>query len=589
MTTKTSGTTMRIGLGACALIAAVLFAVPAVRGVDNHANESTHEHEETTGTATQATHGPGEAPASTADSHAGEAHSETEAKAPAGRAADDGHNHASEAKPAAAADTHAGEAHSETEAKAPAGKVADDGHNHVAEAKPAAAADSHAGEAHSETEAKAPAGKAADDGHNHAAEAKPAATPDPHAGHAHAATEAPAPVPAGHSAADGHNHAAEAHSDEVKLPADAAKDSGLKIEEARRRELTDELTVPGRVSYNLERMAHIGTNVQGRVAELHAKLGDQFKKGDSLLVIDSPALGEAQSDCLQKRTQTQVTQSAVEVAQTAFDRAKLLVESKAMAVSELQKREGELKAAQGALQTARAALTSAENNLRLLGMDQVALDALEKTQQINPKYTVRAPIDGMVIEREVTLGEVVGPDRDALMVLADVGTLWVLADVPESRIHEVEIGTTATVTIRTSREVVLPGRLTYVAPSMQKSTRTAQVRVEVEDGHVALKPGMFAEVRLKCRHDADTSGSAMLAIPENAILTVEGKPSVFAEVKGEPFTYVRQPVEPGLAIGGMVQIASGLEEGARVVTDGAFILKAELAKGEMEGKSCSGH
>jgi membrane fusion protein, heavy metal efflux system len=208
------------------------------------------------------------------------------------------------------------------------------------------------------------------------------------------------------------------------------------------------------------------------------------------------------------------------------------------------------------------------------------------TKEISPKYTVYAPLSGRVIEREATLGEVVGPDRDALMVLADMTTLWVLADVPEARVHEIALDSTATVTVKVGVERSHEGRVAYIAPALDKATRTAQVRIEVHDSHTDLRPGMFTEVKLNC---AATTSGLTLAVPESSVLTVEGAASVFAAVPDEPNTYARKAVETGPAIGSMLPIISGLEEGALVVTDGAFILKAELAKSEMEGKTCSGH
>ena len=117
-----------------------------------------------------------------------------------------------------------------------------------------------------------------------------------------------------------------AHEDEVTLTPEAAAQNGIKVEAARKQPLGEVYTVPARISYNTEGMAHVGTPVGGRVAEIKVKLGDMVKKGDELLAIDSPALGEAQSDYLQKKTQAQVAQSALGVAQTGAERARRLYE-----------------------------------------------------------------------------------------------------------------------------------------------------------------------------------------------------------------------------------------------------------------------
>ncbi|MEQ1737343.1 MAG: efflux RND transporter periplasmic adaptor subunit, partial [Rhodoglobus sp.] len=87
-----------------------------------------------------------------------------------------------------------------------------------------------------------------------------------------------------------------------------------------------------------------------------------------------------------------------------------------------------------------AAAVAAENGLHLLGMDQKAVEELAKTSEIMPRYTIRAAIDGQVVQREITLGELVSPDRESVMVLADTSTLWVLADLPEARLPAVAVG-----------------------------------------------------------------------------------------------------------------------------------------------------
>lgn len=410
----------------------------------------------------------------------------------------------------------------------------------------------------------------ADDGHGHAAEG---------------AVEA-------HAEGDGHDHGTgggEAHSDEVTLTPEAIQQNGIRVEPVRRMALGDELVVPGRVSYNLEQMAHIGTPVQGRVAEVKVKLGDSVAKGDVLLVIDSPALGEAQSDLLQKRTQVEVAASAAEVAQTAAARAKRLLEGKGIALGEFQRREGEYKSALGAQKSAKSALTAAENTLHLYGVTDDEIKQLVASGEVNPRYTVRAPMDGQVVEREVTMGEVVGPDRDALLKLADMKVLWVLADVPESQVQRLVLHAPVTVTIEAFAGQSFPGTLAYLAPELNKETRTVQARVEIGNVSAPISPGMFAQVGMVFDRAPGQAGTEVLAVPEAAVQTFEGGPTVFAEVPGEPNTFASKPVRVGLSNGKMIPVLEGLEEGMNVVVEGAFLVKAEIAKGEMEGKTCSGH
>ena len=408
----------------------------------------------------------------------------------------------------------------------------------------------------------------------------------------HAAEQAAAPPAAAHTDGDGHAHGAEAgeaHEDKATLTAEAVQQNGIRVEPVRKMTLGDELVVPGRVSYNLEQMAHIGTPVQGRVAEVKVKLGDAVAKGDVLLVIDSPALGEAQSEYLQKRTQVEVAASAVEVAQKAAERAKRLLEGKGIALGEYQRREGEYKSALGAQKSAKSALTAAENTMRLYAVSDEEIKQVVASGQVNPRYTVRAPMDGQVVEREVTMGEVVGPDRDALLKLADMKVLWVLADVPENQVQRVVLHAPVTVTLEAFAGQSFPGTVAYLAPELNKETRTVQARIEIGNVAAPISPGMFAQVGMVFDRPSDQASREALAVPEAAVQMFEGGPTVFAEVPNEPNTFAARPVKVGLSNGKMIPVLKGLEEGARVVVEGAFLVKAEIAKGEMEGKTCSGH
>jgi cobalt-zinc-cadmium efflux system membrane fusion protein len=369
-----------------------------------------------------------------------------------------------------------------------------------------------------------------------------------------------------------------AHTDEVKLTSDAIQRYGIKVAPVTNQALTPTISVPARVTFNTEAMAHVGSAVQGRATEIKVRVGDMVKKGDELLIVESPALGEAQSDFLQKRTAVVVAASAVEPARDAAERAKKLYDqNQGIALGEVQKRQADFKAAQGALQTADAAATAAENKLHLLGMDQKTIETLLSSKEINPRYVIRAPIGGQVIEREITLGELVAPEKEALLVLADPSTLWVIADVPEARLKDVALGAAAQVRIASVGEQPVTGKVSFIAPSLDPNTRTAQVRIEVQNGNLKLKPGMFATAVIASSQES--AGKTVLAVPDEAVQTVEGGPAVFVPVEDEPNTFAKRSVSIGPAVGGMVPIKAGLKEGEQVVVSGSFILKAELGKG----------
>ncbi|MGH7130519.1 MAG: efflux RND transporter periplasmic adaptor subunit [Phycisphaerales bacterium] len=390
---------------------------------------------------------------------------------------------------------------------------------------------------------------------------------------------------AGTQAGDGHNHGhvagshGDEHTDEVKLTAEAIDRYGVKVQPAQLWALRPTITVPARVVFNTEAMAHVGSPLRGRAVEISVRLGGTVKHGDVLLVVESPELGETQADFLQKRTAAQTSVPAAELAKVAWDRAKGLFEqSQGISLTEVQKREAEYKVAQAAQKAAEAAVVAAENRLHLLGMSQAAIEELARTGEITPRYTVRAPIDGQVVQREVTLGEFVSPDREALLVLADTSTLWVQADVPDARLHEVAVGAKAWVTTGTIGAKKFEGQVAFVAPMVDAATRTAQVRIEVPAAALTLKPGMFAQVEIVATDPANPEPAPTVAVPDEAVQTVEGGPAVFVPVRSEPNTFAKRSITVGKAVGGLVPILSGLVEGEEFVVAGSFILKAELGK-----------
>jgi cobalt-zinc-cadmium efflux system membrane fusion protein len=377
---------------------------------------------------------------------------------------------------------------------------------------------------------------------------------------------------------DEKGHDEKGHVDEVTLTPEAIRRYGIRVEPVTKRVLAPTFVAPARVAFNAEAVAHVGSAVRGRAVELKAKVGQTVKAGDELLIIESPELGEAQSDFLQKQTAAAVAATAVEPAKQAFERAKKLhEENQGISLAELQKREADLKAAQGAVMTQKAAAAAAHDKLLLLGMDAGEVKQLEEGGKLMPRHVVRAPIFGQVIEREVTQGELVSSEKEALLVLANMETLWVLADVAEAKLGRITVGSEARVTFPALPGKSFRGKVAHIAAALDANTRTANVRIELPNENAALHPGMFAKAELSAANGGEAA-EPVLAIPDEAIQTVEGGPAVFVPVEGEENTFAKRAVTVGEAVGGFVPILSGLKEGERIVTAGTFILKAELGK-----------
>lgn len=385
-----------------------------------------------------------------------------------------------------------------------------------------------------------------------------------------------------HAEGDGHHHGAGEgeHVDEVKLSPEAIDRYGVKVADAQMWILKPTFVAPARVSFNTEAMAHVGSPLRGRAVDIKVRLGDQVKKDDPLVVVESPELGQAQADFLLKRTAAQTAAPQVDLAKAAWDRAKgLLDQSQGISLTEVQKREAEFKAAVANVKAAEAAAVAAENGLHLLGMDQKAVEELAASSEIMPRYTIRAAIDGQVVQREITLGELVSPDRESVMVLANTSTLWVLADLPEARLPAVAVGAKAWVTVGSLGGKKFEGQVAFISPLVDPTTRTAQVRIELPSGALAVRPGMFAQAEIVATAADGTDPSPQVAVPQDAVQTVEGGPAVFVPVAGEPNTFAKRALTIGPTVGGLVPVFAGLVEGEKFVEAGSFIMKAELGKG----------
>lgn len=346
----------------------------------------------------------------------------------------------------------------------------------------------------------------------------------------------------------------------ITLTPESQKLAEISVEEAGFRSLRREMQFPGAIQVNENRLAHVGPRIQGRVVEVLAGLGDHVEKGEKLAVIDSPELGQSQSAYL-------MAKAKLIVAEKSIERAKTLLEGKVIGAGEFQRREGDYLAA-------RAEARAAEDRLHLLGMTDTEIAGLGGEDTIRSQVAITAPFQGTIIERHMTLGEVVEPAKP-LLTIADLSTLWGIAEVPEQDLSRVKKGLTVQVSVSSSPGEVFRGRITYLSDTVDPSSRTVKARVKVENAGGRLKPEMFATFRI-----VTEAGERVLAIPEAAVQHEGGKVVVFVE-KGKG-TFEKRAVDLGLEFQGYYPALSGIGPGERVVTKGAFILKSETLKGLME-------
>ena len=405
-----------------------------------------------------------------------------------------------------------------------------------------------------------------------------------HAGHGHAEASGDHEDHADEAGHEDHAEHGEAeHPDEVRLTDEAVAAYGIRTAPVERRALEGVVSAPARVGFNQEAMAHVAALLPGRVDRLHARLGDRVAAGDVLLSVRSPELGRLQAGYLSALSALEAARPAVDLARDNAERARQLLEDAGgITQTAVQEREATLAEAQRELTAAEAEVSAAENTLRLHGVSEENILEIANTGKVSPVFEVTAPIAGEVVEREVTHGELVGPGMGSgegpLLVLANLSTVWVGVDVAEARLGRIGVGSPASFTVPALDGRRMEGEVTYVDPRVDAGSRTARLRVEADNLDGLLRPGMFARAEIGPREPH----RAVLAVPADAVMTVEGEDSVFVPVAGEENTFARRAVSVGPRVGDLVLVTRGLEEGDQVVVSGGFILKADLGKAGAE-------
>ena len=362
-------------------------------------------------------------------------------------------------------------------------------------------------------------------------------------------------------------------------------------------------TVAGGVEPNQQQQQQVTPLVAGRVENIYVSIGDYVNKGTLLMRINSPQvaeqhgkLHEAETRVVLARTNlNRVQQAANRVsilkAKATLDEADATLKRTAQLVSEGLSARKDLVAAQSEydraqadfnfqkdislnreVADARAELQTAETEAKHLKNSLKAMDAElgpEKSDHPISKIELRSPIAGTVIERFVNPGAGFELGKP-LLTIANTSTLWVIANVPESQMYGVSVGSPAVIKFGNS---TILGKVNYIDPRLNEDTRTSRVRIEIENPANKIQVGTFVQVEFK------TSGSTARPnpfVPESAVQKIEKKSVVFVQDSAGQFQ--RRDVEVGTSSGGMVPILSGLKIGERIASDGSFILKSKLLK-----------
>ena len=361
------------------------------------------------------------------------------------------------------------------------------------------------------------------------------------------------------------NKAEEAHkaklTDPMKVSVDATLSQSITVGTAQMQEVTAEQKAAARVETDVARMVRIGSPVDGRITRVLVYEGQRVRQGQMLAMLHSNALSDTQFSFVKVCSQ-------LKLAEQSAERARQLVQADVIGKAELQKREAEV------LQNS-TEVEALRSQLHGLGMSEAAIRRLETTRKLNADYPLLATISGTVIERNVTVGQVV-QTADIAFQIADLSHLWLVSEVPEEHAGVLAIGKSVVAVVPAIPTEPITGKLSFVSPIVNPETRTVQARMDLDNSKGLFKPDMLATVTFESRPEK------RLTVPSTAVVREENKDFVFIQIANNE--YILREVEMGPEVHDRRVIVHGITVNDKIVLDGAFHLNNKRKQDQIKGE-----
>ncbi len=354
---------------------------------------------------------------------------------------------------------------------------------------------------------------------------------------------------------DEHDHEHDHEQEAITITAAAMNEAGIVVQAAQRQAISSVVDAPGRVIPSGDGIAHVGPVIPGRITKLFASEGRSVKAGAPLAEMEAFDVGSLKGEYLRARAEL------VKAESTATRQRQLAKEGIGVTKS--------LEEAEAALRLATASVKSAQARLRAIGINT---EALSDEATFSSRILLRSPINGVVARQQVVLGEYVEPSKDAFHVI-NTRIVWVDAQVQPAVAGDLRTGGTGFVSDADAHRHA--GRIIFISPTVDPSTRTVTVRLAIDNPDVHLRPETFVTVQF----ERATTGYAV-SIPAEAVEQQQGAFFVYREHEPGTFQRLEIQVEPPIRANAIVR--GGLREGERIATKGIFYLKSQRQKGELQ-------
>jgi cobalt-zinc-cadmium efflux system membrane fusion protein len=342
----------------------------------------------------------------------------------------------------------------------------------------------------------------------------------------------------------------------VRIPADSPQLQQVKVEPVKTMNMPgDEVVSPGQIEANPNRISRVLLPLGGRVTNVNVKIGDRVKAGQVLLMVESPDGDAAIKDYIQAEASLADNNADYNKAQHDYDRVQDLFEHNAVAKKEVLSAEQGVAHTRSGVESAKALRDQTRRRLEMLGLEP---------GRYGQKIAVRAPIGGRILDLAVAQGEYRNDTSTSLMTIADLDSVLVTANVPESQIRFIRLGESVQVELSAYPGETFTARVKRIADGVDPQTRTIKVQAELPNTGDRFRPEMFAQIR----HSHQVA--SLPAIPGSAVVQRDGRTVVLVEKERGAFE-VRE-VKLGQRSGDLVAVSSGLTGGERIVTDGVMLL-----------------
>ena len=334
----------------------------------------------------------------------------------------------------------------------------------------------------------------------------------------------------------------------------------LKFGSAQMTDVTGTLQVAARVETDARRIARVGSPVAGRILQLKVFEGENVRAGTVLATLHSTNLSDTQVELIRAESQQQLAAASVK-------RAELLVDADVIGRAELERRHAEQ------LQAA-TEVSSYRTQLKGLGMTDTQIHQLETNRKLSADYPIVTPRGGTVLKREITIGQVVQP-ADPAFTIADLSSVWIVANVPEEDAGALHEGLTVNVKVSALPQEKFTGKLSYVSPIVDPATRTVAVRMDLANTGGILKPDELANMTF--------TGQAKpkLTVPNTAVVREDNKDYVFVQVRSG--RYALREVTLGDEENDRRVVQDGITSADHIVLDGAFHLNNQRKQAAIKG------